>query len=420
MFQTFIITLREGVEAALVIAIAVAYLRKAGREALLGTVYRAFAAAFVASLAAGWALTRLQIGEEAFSGWTLLASAGFVLGMVLWMNRHARGVKGEIETRLQQEVLTPAARWGIFLFVFLMVLREGIETVLLLAAIRFDSSGILDVLALVLGLGLAVLFGVSFVRGSIRINLRSFFKVTTVILLVVVAQLVLTGLHELSEAQILPGGPREMALIGPIVRNDVFFLVTILALAAVMLLMEWRGRRAPRFNDLQGAVLRKAVWSARRERFWMLASCSAATLFILTLTAEFIYARSAAELSPAVPLEAVQGQVRIPVATVNDGELHRFAVQADGVSLRMIVIRRPDQSLATALDACELCGNQGYRQSGLNVVCKNCSSAIFIPSIGVRGGCNPVPLTSRVEGDQLIVESRDLVPGGRYFRAESH
>ena len=79
----------------------------------------------------------------------------------------------------------------------------------------------------------------------------------------------------------------------------------------------------------------------------------------------------------------MNGAVRIPVASVNDGNLHRFAIEEAGVHVRFIVIRRPDQSLVAAFDACEICGNQGYYQKGPNVICKNCASAIFIPSIGV-------------------------------------
>src|SRR5207253_5371647 len=125
-------------------------------------------------------------------------------------------------------------------------------------------------------LGLAILFGVSFVRGTIRIDLRSFFRMTTVILMVVVLQLTITGLHELSEAQILTGSAREMALVGPIVRNEAFFFVAIMAIAANLLLMEWRSRRAADAGNLEGAALRKAKWSARRERIWMVAPCCAA------------------------------------------------------------------------------------------------------------------------------------------------
>ena len=415
MLQTLIITLREGAEAALVIAIAIAYLRKIGRQELLSTVYRAFVSAVIASFGFAWVLSRLHLGEDAYEGWTLLASAVFVLSMVLWMNRHARGLRGQIENELQQQS-GAGSRWGIFLFVFLMILREGVETVLMLAAVSFDTSGVLDIAGVVLGLGLAVLFGVSFVRGTIRVNLRNFFRMTTVILVVVVVQLAITGLHELSESQVLPSSRQEMALIGPIVSNEVFFFVAILALAGAMLLMEYRRRRTPALDGLQGAALRKARWSAQRERMWMTASCAATALFILAITAEFIYAKSTTELSTAVPVSAMNGKVSIPLANVNDGNLHRFALVQDGVSVRFIVIRRPDQSLVAAFDACQICGNQGYYQKGPNVICKNCGSAIFIPSIGSHGGCNPIPLESHVEGDQLVVPADKLMAGTKLFR----
>src|SRR6266700_1728330 len=98
MLQTFVITLREGVEAALVIAIAVAYLKKIGRLDLMPAVYRALASAVAASFLTALAFTKIGYNEEAYEGWTLLLSAVFVLSMVLWMNRHGKKLKSEIET----------------------------------------------------------------------------------------------------------------------------------------------------------------------------------------------------------------------------------------------------------------------------------------------------------------------------------
>ena len=420
MLSTFVIALREGVEAALVIAIAVAYLRKIGRDDLLSAVYKAFGAAVFASFLVAWALSRVDMTTERYEGPMLLASAVFVLSMVLWMNHHAKGLKGEIETRLQQGSTSHASQWGIFLFVFLMIFREGVELILMLAALGLNTSGVMQSLVTALGLGLAILFGVSFVRGTLRINLPSFFRMTTVILMVVTLQLAITGLHELSENQIIWSSPREMALVGPIVRNDAFFFVTILALAATMLLMEWRRRKAPDTRTLQGAALRKAKWSAHRERLWILASCSAAGLFILTITAEFIYAKSETDLSAAAPLTVADGAARIPVSAVSDGMLHRFSIESEGATIRIIAIRRPDQSIAVAFDACEICGHQGYYQKGPNVICKNCASAINIPTIGQTGGCNPRPLASHVDGDQVVIPADKLLAGSKYFAAGSH
>jgi uncharacterized membrane protein len=279
-----------------------------------------------------------------------------------------------------------------------------------------NTSGILEWVGAILGIGLAILFGVSFVRGTIRVNLRQFFQMTTAILMVVVVQLTISGLHELSEAGVLPASRGEMRLIGPVVKNEVFFLITILLLAAAMTLLEWRKRRAPKTEGLQGAALRKVRWAARRERLWIISSCTASCLFILLITAEFLSARAETALSAAVPVTFENGAVRIPVASVSDGNLHRFAVDDQGIHVRFIVIQKADKTLAVAFDACQICGTQGYYQKGAEVICRNCASDIVISTIGTPGGCNPIPLKSRVEGGTLLIDEAALDPGVSTFR----
>lgn len=416
MLQTFVITLREGVEAALVIAIAVAYVKRIGRFDLMPAVYRALLTAVVASFIAAWGFAKINLNEDAYEGWVYLVSAAFVLSMVIWMNRHGKHVKTEIETGLQKGTSDGGGGWGVFAFVFLMIFREGVETVLLLEILRLDTSGILEGFGALLGIGLAVVFGVSFVRGTIRVNLKQFFRMTTVILMVVVAQLAISGLHELSESQILPSSSREMALIGPIVKNDVFFFVTILALAAAMILLQWLGRRAPKRDNLEGAALRKARWTARRDKLWMVASCTASCVFIVLITAEFIYAQSQTALSVPKPVSFENAAVRIPVATVSDGELHRFVVEDQGVNVRFIIMAKPDRTLAVALDACQICGTQGYYQKGHEVICRNCGSDIVISSIGTPGGCNPIPLEFHIDGDTVVINENAFEYGVKKFR----
>jgi high-affinity iron transporter len=182
------------------------------------------------------------------------------------------------------------------------------------------------------------------------------------------------------------------------------------------MLMEWRKRRTARTDGLAGAALRKAQWTARRERLWMTASCAASCIFILLITAEFIYARQSTALSASEPVTLESGAVRIPVAAVSDGLLHRYQLQDDGVSVRFIVIQKADRTLATAFDACAICGTQGYYQKGPEVICRNCGSAIVISTIGVKGGCNPIPLESHVEGSTLVIDEHALEGGTRTFR----
>src|SRR5208282_1176289 len=242
MFQSLVITLREGVEAALIVGIVLGYLRKVGRQAWNQIVYWALTAAILASLVGAAILHRFEMREfsDAYEGWLMLVGAAFVASMVVWMWRTGKHLKQEIETKVSGYSASPSrfGALGLFLFVFLMVFREGAETVLFLAAVSLRTSDLLNFIGGVLGLGLAVGLGVAFFKGSVNVDLRKFFTVTTMVLFVVAAQLLVSGVHELSEAQVLPSGPREMALIGPIVNNDAFFFVAIVALALFLIIAQ--------------------------------------------------------------------------------------------------------------------------------------------------------------------------------------
>src|SRR4051812_26976707 len=204
-----------------------------------------------------------------------------------------------------------------------MVFREGIETVAILAGVSLNSTELMSFLGTLIGVALAVVFGVMFVKGSVRIDLRKFFKITTVILFFVAVQLLITGLHELSENGVIPSNKAEMATIGPIVRNDWFFAVTILALTAMMILLEYR-RRAPAAVADSKAGQRKAEWSYRRERLWMIAVCAACFIFIASFTAEFVYAKSFFNDTATTEVTFLDGKAPIPKSQVADGDLHRY------------------------------------------------------------------------------------------------
>jgi high-affinity iron transporter len=145
----------------------------------------------------------------------------------------------------------------------------------------------------------------------------------------VALQLVVAGLHELSESGVIASSKREMAIIGPIVRNDLFFFVTIVALAALMVLFDAK-RRQPVPGPASAAERRKAAWTARKERLWMASVYGFSFLFIALVTAEFIYAKSVSALSPATEVSFVNGQVQIALAQVSDGDLHRYQAQENG------------------------------------------------------------------------------------------
>src|SRR5271165_2248669 len=227
MLEAFIVTLREGVEAALIVGITLAYLSKINRPELRKSVYAALISAFVGSLGVAALLSRTRWNQDIFEGWVMLAAAFFVVTMIIFMMKTGRKLKGEIEGKVGL-LAGRNASFGLFAFVFLMVLREGVETVLILSAVSLNSTELLSFMGTFLGVVAAIAFGVMFVKGSVRINLQKFFRVTTVILFFVAAQLVISGLHELSENGVLPSSKTEMAIIGPIVRNDLSFSLRFL------------------------------------------------------------------------------------------------------------------------------------------------------------------------------------------------
>ena len=407
MLSAFLIALREGVEAALVVGIILVYLTRTARSHLAQFVWYGVAAAAALSLAVAVVLERWRISEDGFEGLMLLVASVFVVTMIVWMNRVARHLRKEIEEKVESyaERAGKAAGWGIFLFVFLMVLREGVELALILRAVELSTEGLQTWIGTLAGIGAAVAVGLFFFKGTLRIPLQRFFAATSIILILVAFQLALTGLHELSEAQWLPSSKAEMAILGPIVRNELFFFVFIFGAAISLILREWQAASHAKAakESLNDAEKRLLESQNRRQRRWMIAAATASLTVILVLTADFIYARANSAPPSAHAIEAVGDVVRVPVSQVQDGAMHLFTVSAGSQSMRFMVIKKPN-GWGVALDACRICGAEGYRQDGQNVICRHCASAIYVPSIGDQGGCNPIGVPSHVDGSDIVVD----------------
>jgi len=414
MLQAFIITLREGVEAALIVGITLVYLTKIGRAELRKTVYAALGAAFLGSIGVAVVISRAHLNEDVFEGWVELIAAFFVVTMVVFMMKTGRKMKGQIEGKVG--LLAGNDAWfGLFIFIFLMVLREGAETVLILAGVSLNSTELMSFLGTLLGLIAAIAFGVMFVKGSVRINLQKFFRVTTAIMFLVAAQLIISGLHELSEAGFIASSKREMAIIGPIVSNDWFFFVTIFAMAALMVLFEAK-RRAPVLDaSASPAERRKAEWTARRERLWMGSVYTFSFVLIAMVTLEFVYTKNVSALSPATEVSFTNGEIKIPLSQVADGDLHRYQAKENGTPVRFWLYQKPDGKIATVFDACEICGAVGFYKKGNGVICKNCAAPINPQAVGTAGGCNPVPLRATQTADAIIIQEADIAGGSRMF-----
>jgi len=214
MLASFLLALREGLEAALIIGIVLGALRKLQRNDLAPTVWAGVGSAIIVSLVAGIGLYAIGVelegqAEQIFEGLTMLLAAGVLTWMIFWMNRQSHSIKSDLEQGVNRTV-SAADKRGLFWLAFLAVVREGIELALFLTAATFASSTVFMVVGALLGLGTAVLLGWTLFATTVRLDLRRFFQVTGILLILFAAGLVAHGVHELVETGLLP------ALIDPV------------------------------------------------------------------------------------------------------------------------------------------------------------------------------------------------------------
>jgi high-affinity iron transporter len=203
-----VVVLREGFEASLVVGIVLAFLDRTGRRDGFTAVWVGVGAALALSLAAGAALFALGAelegrSEAIFEGVVMLTAAGLLTWMIFWMRGRARTLRKEIEGRTQA-ALDAGSALGLAIVVFIGVAREGVETALFLFSSIEGSSSLVSFVGAIVGGAAAVGLGYLFYRGSHRLNLRTFFNATSVLLLVFAGYLLASGLHELAEAEVIP------------------------------------------------------------------------------------------------------------------------------------------------------------------------------------------------------------------------
>lgn len=210
MLANYLIGLREGLEASLVVGILIAYLVRTGNRDKVRLIWLGVAGAVLLSLAFGAALTFTSRSmsfraQEIFGGVLSIVAVVFVTWMVFWMKSAARGLKSEFHGQLDKALVAGGAALAVVAFV--AVVREGLETALFLwAAVKATgtTSGV-PLIGALLGLATAVLLGWLIYRGALKLNLATFFKWTGVALIVVAAGVLAYGVHDLQEAAVLPG-----------------------------------------------------------------------------------------------------------------------------------------------------------------------------------------------------------------------
>ncbi len=208
MFVSFLLALREGLEAALIIGVLLGTLNKINRLEFKKTVWLGTGIAILASGVGGLLLNRLGASfegraEEIFEGINMLLAAVLLTWVILWMSKYSRGINEKLSSGVQQAV-SDRSRLALFSLSFLAVIREGIELAFFLAAVSLDAGGVEVLIGA--GLGLAAVIGIAVLlfRSLIQLNMAHFFRITSIILVFFAAGLVAHGVHEFNEAGLIP------------------------------------------------------------------------------------------------------------------------------------------------------------------------------------------------------------------------
>jgi high-affinity iron transporter len=206
MWQGFTIALREGIEAFLIVALTLAYLKRTGRPALARAVYAAIGVSVVTCAAAGLLFSKAA-NQPLWEGILALVAAALVGSLLFYMKRVSKHLKTDIEARIEaraSSVSAGRAFWGVFAFALLMITREGMETALLVATAFFQLRSAAVVAGLGLGLLGAIAIGFLWTRLGKGVDLKTILNVSAVFLAIFLVQLILYGIHELAEARLFP------------------------------------------------------------------------------------------------------------------------------------------------------------------------------------------------------------------------
>jgi len=428
MFETLTITLREGIEAALVIGIILAYLGKTNKQALKKYVYAGIIAAVAGSIATAVAIQMLLVEWSEFMGGLMFFIAAFFLGtMLIWMHRTSKHIRQDVE----QGIESALDKWqalGILALTFFMIYREGAEIVLFLSATAKEASAATTIEGIV-GLALAAFFGYLFIKGSLRMNLGRFFKITSVMLAVIIFQLIVGGIHEWSEVGFITLSQTGMSIIGPLVKESASIVFTGIMLGFLVLLFIMVPWKQIKTEGIEGIEKRKALGAIRKERNRKITIGAVAVFLILAFMSAQISALPAGVDPKPEKVSITGNEVRITVASASDGNLHKYVCDmqnhpancpmhgSDGkANARILAITRSDGSVVAAYDACALCGAAGYVQEGEQLICKRCGAPINPDTIGEAGGCNPIPLKYTVAGDEIVIKTDDVGERANLFK----
>lgn len=429
MLKAISITLGNGFEVALIVSVLIVWLWHAGCSPLSKWVYRGTGAASIIGYVVLYMLKWSGPKKESFTGWTMAVGLIMEILFLIWM----------VKTRkAQSSAPSVTHRWWnsstageIFIF-----LTAALLTVLpLMRVLQFPSSIFIQTYSVVntelilkftgglLGLVFSYMFGMSFLRSTRTLSVRSAVPGSVLLLAAMILNQIFTVAQILFARGIFPLTPLTMKFLVPVINNMDKYLYVLLGASliwTVTVLLSFRVRQDKPSESWNPAVKRKFKARVRNDKRWLAAIAGLMVLVPSLLSVEAVLANQTIELSPAEPVTPdTNHEIVIPTASVDDRNLHRFGyTAADGTIVRFIIIRKSETMYGIGFDACKICGSSGYYQKNNKVICRKCDVIMNIPTIGFEGGCNPIPLAYHMDKGNLIIASSDLEKETATFHQE--
>ena len=359
--------------------------------------------------------TKSAVNREIFESMAIFVDlvGAIVLCTVLLRSLHREWTAGEERVF---RIGTGALALGIFLYHGLELWLIPVATVQVALGDYVTLIFFVKMLGFVSGLLLGFLSGYLAYKAAAALNHGRLVFVFTVQIVATAVQQVIFVMTVMMARQVL-GMENLISFMAPFIDNQnkvIYVIYFVSILVPITLFLQPRPERPVWANPAQ---YRQLVSRAIRRKRWGTGLLAMLVLTILISSIGGWYANKKEELVPSVAVKAVDGLVQIPLEEVSDGHLHRYAFRAsDGTEVRVIVVQKGGSAFGVGLDACEICGPTGYLERDGQIVCRLCDVVMNKATIGLPGGCNPIPVEYRVAGGTVQISADTLEKARMHFR----
>lgn len=430
MLKAVAIILGNGFELALVLSVLVVWLRHTGNMHLSKWVFGGAGFAAIVSFSVLYALKLSGPKRESFTGWAM--GIGFIVEILflIWVIRKLGQRPAENTNRKFYFNRGMADKGFIFLTAASLAVLPLMHVFLFPSSIFIQTYSVVNTELILkfagglLGAVMCFIFGLSFLRSTRALTVRSAAFGSIVLMAALMLNQLFTVVQILFAKGVFPLTPLAMKILIPLINNMDKYLYVLLGTTLLwtgMVLWSFARRKAKPSGDWNPAVLRKFKAGERSKKRWLASIAGLMVVIPALLGVEAVLAGRTVELSPAKPVTPdANHQVVIPQTDVDDHHLHRFGfTAADGTLVRFIIIRKSDAAYGIGFDACKICGSSGYYEKNGKVICRKCDVIMNIPTIGFEGGCNPIPLPYQLKQGNLVIAAGDLEKETATFQQES-